>query len=559
MGGEVLLFFLLALLYASSCVCAVLRTLTLLKEPKAWGQTRLFYASLVVQTMLRTIVFALAMFGLYSFTLEYLILSIPDTLFISSYLLLFWQLITVYRIAHTTMASTIATGRSFRRMEKTAAGILLLSGLWLGLETCMYTALFLRWIDAGEKDEETETVNMSVAAVVLLAWGWLQCRYSGILCASRPMRELLSITSRVTLVWTLCRLIRGAIGLYAQFELQLSLIPGLMDYSNPKHILDSILYISMLLVSEVLCYFFVLDSHFFKKCANVRETEASMVTDSHLLGLNTTEEAVEGESDPLPARKHALGTIIKHRQGLDCIATRRVAFPRLNTYLWEEFLDELEQLRKFPFQHVYPILGGSFDQLTIEVMMPYATLGSLYVLLHGRREVLSMRRKVTIAREVCMGLMELYAEGRTHGHLTSYNVLLTQEGAKVADAGLHKLKKFAGVVLNYTNKGPWSSPEQLQLRSRTASKVQESDDVYSLGVILWELLTGEVPFPEISLESLRDMVAGQQLRPAIPSDTDEELSRMIRACWNANPSHRPPLRALHITLSELCTRTEDRS
>ena len=554
-----LLFFLLALLYAGSCLCAIYRTSTLLREPRAWGQTRLFYASLVVQTMLRTVVFVVAIFGLYSFTLQYLILSLPDSLFISAYLLLFWQLITVYRISHVTAATAMATGRSYRRMEATAAAILIGSGLWLVLETCLYTALVFGWVGTGLKDEETEAVNIVLPAIVLAAWGWLQCKYSGILCASQPMQELLHSTSRVTLIWTVCRLLRGAVGLFAQFGLRLSIVPELMDYSSPKHILASILYISVLLLSEILCYFLVLDSHFFKKSAGVREMEASITAESQLLAVPGREEANDEEAEslePLPARKHALGAIYKSRHDFQQVAVRRVTFPRLNTYLWEEFLDEIEQLRRCSFQHVSTIIGGSFDQLTVQLLTPYAVLGSLHAMLHERKEVMSLLRKVTIAREVCMGMRELYAEGRTHGHLTSYNVLITEEGAKVADAGLHKLKKFAGVVLNYTNKGAWSSPEQLQLRGRTTSKVVESDDVYSFGVLVWELVSGEEPFPSVSLEALRDMVAGQQLRPEIPPDTEEELGQLIKACWNANPGRRPVFSKLHSTLTELCIRAE---
>lgn len=557
MGSEVLLFFLLALLYATSCSFAVYRTTTLLKEPRAWGQTRLFYASLVVQTMLRAIVFVVAMFGFYSFTLQYLILSLPDSLFISAYLLLFWQLITVYRISHITAATAMATGRSYRRMEATAAAILLGSVVWLGLETCLYTALVLGWIGTGLKDEETEAVNIVIPVIVLSAWGWLQCRYSGTLCASRPLRELLDSTSRVTLIWTLCRLLRGAVGFFAQFGLRLSIVSGLMDYSNPQHIVASILYISVLLLSEILCYFLVLDSHFFKKCACVRETEASITVESQLLSAREEVRVEDTEElEPLIARKHALGTIYKARHNLELIAVRRITFPRLNTYLWEEFLDEVEQLRRCAFQHVSHVIGGSFDELTVKLFTPYAPMGSLHALLHSRKEVLGMLRKMTIAREVCMGMRELYAEGRTHGHLTSYNVLITPDGAKVTDAGLHKLKKFAGVVLNYTNKGAWSSPEQLQMRGRTTSKVVESDDIYSFGVVLWELASGEEPFTSVSLEALREMVVEQQLRPEIPPGTEEELSQMIKACWNANPERRPGFSKLHSTLTELCIRTE---
>mmetsp|Transcript_23172 Transcript_23172/g.22947 ORF Transcript_23172/g.22947 Transcript_23172/m.22947 type:complete len:91 (+) Transcript_23172:21-293(+) len=90
-----------------------------------------------------------------------------------------------------------------------------------------------------------------------------------------------------------------------------------------------------------------------------------------------------------------------------------------------------------------------------------------------------------MALELAACLETVHAQGKVHGHLSSENILLNDEGvALISDLGFQKMKKYAGIIFGYTNKSGWSSPEILQEKRLTPLKVVPSDDIYSFGMIL---------------------------------------------------------------------------
>lgn len=564
-SGELLLFFLLGLIYLVSCVFSLIRTVTLLRNQMTWKLTRLFYTWILLQTLLRTVTFAVAMFELKETSVDYLILNIPDSLFISAYLILFWQLITVCMISHVTSTRTLLKNINTKRLALTARIIILANVLWLLLETGLYGLVTCGVIHPNVKDLEIAGVNLLLPFGVLFTCCFLQLRYSGVPFRSRPLRDLLKVNTRVVLIWSLLRIIRGAMGLVAVFGLGTNMVDGMVDLTSKEHIFASIVFIIVLLLSEVLCFFFVLDSAFFSKflfTADLRPfnpntpvpTPSPNQSQHPLLDIPASpfiNSANLQELDLIAGRKHGLGRVLKATLSGQVVAVRRIDFPRMNNYVFEEVLDEVERLVTPSSPNVLPLLGGCLEQPSIRLVMPYISNGSLFSLLHERKTSLSKYEKVKIMTEVCAGLEEMYTQERQHGHLSSHNVLMSPEGAQVTDIGLHKLKKFAGVVISYSNKGAWTSPEQLQQRGKTVAKIRESDDVYSFGVIMWEVCTGEQPFVGVGVEKLRELVAVQNLRPSIPSDIDEDLSALIRSCWNEDHSHRPTFAHLHESLTNL--------
>lgn len=64
----------------------------------------------------------------------------------------------------------------------------------------------------------------------------------------------------------------------------------------------------------------------------------------------------------------------------------------------------------------------------------------------------------------------------------------------ITDMGFHKVKKYAAIMFSYTYKSGWSSPEIIKDRRLIPVKTHESDDIYSLGVLFWEIMSGQEPF-----------------------------------------------------------------
>jgi len=564
-SGELLLFFILGLLYLVSCGFALVRTVTLLRNQMTWKLTRLFYTWILLQTLLRTVTFAVAMFELKETSVDYLILNVPDSLFISAYLILFWQLITVCMISHVSSTRTLLKNINTKRLALIARIIIIANVLWLILETALYGLVTCGLLNPNIKEFEMAGMNMLLPLCVLFTCCYLQFRYSGVPFRSRPLRDLMKINTKIVLIWSLLRIINGVMGLVAVFSLDTNMVDGMVDMSSNEHIFAAIVFIIVLLLSEVLCFFFVLDSAFFSKFQFTADMSPfNPNTSVPALTLNVSQHPLLDipaspfinsanlqELDPIASRKHGLGQILRAKLNGEVVAVRRIDFPRMNNYVFEEVLDEVERLITPSSPNVLPLLGGCLEQPSIRLVMPYISNGSLFTLLHERKTSLAKPEKVKIMIEICAGLQEMYIQKRQHGHLSSHNVLMAPEGAKVTDVGLHKLKKFAGVVISYSNKGAWTSPEQLQQRGKTVAKIRESDDVYSFGVIMWEVWTGEQPFGGVGVEKLRELVAVQNLRPSIPADIDEDLSSLIRSCWNEDHSHRPTFAHLHESLNNL--------
>lgn len=64
-------------------------------------------------------------------------------------------------------------------------------------------------------------------------------------------------------------------------------------------------------------------------------------------------------------------------------------------------------------------------------------------------------------------------------------------------------------------------------------------DVYSFGIVLWELITGLLPFQNMTAVQAAFAVVNRGVRPTVPNDCLPVLSEIMTRCWDANPEVRP--------------------
>jgi len=131
-------------------------------------------------------------------------------------------------------------------------------------------------------------------------------------------------------------------------------------------------------------------------------------------------------------------------------------------------------------------------------------------------------------------MLYLHSQNIIHRDLKSSNLLLDKHlNVKVADLGI---AREASLTQTMTTIGTvaWTAPEILR-----HDPYNQQADVYSYGVVLWECITGKVPYDGIPPMNAGIMVAAHQLRPEIPADCDADWKHLMTWCWQEDPSKRP--------------------
>ncbi len=203
----------------------------------------------------------------------------------------------------------------------------------------------------------------------------------------------------------------------------------------------------------------------------------------------------------------------------------------------ERFRNELKLARNIRHKNVC----GMFDLGETEgahfITMEYIRGEDLKSFIH-RSGQLAVGTSVRIAKQVCEGLSEAHKLGVVHRDLKSNNIMIDKEGnVRIMDFGIARSLEAKGITGAGVMIGTpeYMSPEQVE-----GKEVDQRSDIYSLGVILYEMVTGKVPF-----EGDTPFTIGVKHKSEIPKDPKElnsqipvNLSLMILKCLEKNKEKR---------------------
>ncbi len=196
------------------------------------------------------------------------------------------------------------------------------------------------------------------------------------------------------------------------------------------------------------------------------------------------------------------------------------------------------------------LYGLAIEKLnsTYALVMEYVPNGTLFALLQTQsKDKLPWDLFYQLAIDIANGIALLHSKDILHRDLRSHNILLTifdgRLRAKLSDFGLSTVKNSArssSTRMEGTGTRAWMAPELHKPNGQSSP----ASDVYSFGMVLWELLACDVPFKNAQDPSLISEWVNQGEREKIPKNCPKKLAELIGNCWLSKPEARPTIQAI---------------
>lgn len=210
--------------------------------------------------------------------------------------------------------------------------------------------------------------------------------------------------------------------------------------------------------------------------------------------------------------------------------------------LTNEFWREAEILSQLHHPNVVAFYGVVQDGpgATLATVTEFMVNGSLRHVLQ-RKDRFDRRKRLIIAMDAAFGMEYLHSKNIVHFDLKCDNLLVNLKDqsrpiCKVGDFGLSKIKRNTLVSGGVRGTLPWMAPELL---NGSSNKVSEKVDVFSFGIVMWEILTGDEPYANMHYGAIIGGIVNNTLRPPVPPSCDPEWKRLMERCWAPDPVQRP--------------------
>lgn len=251
------------------------------------------------------------------------------------------------------------------------------------------------------------------------------------------------------------------------------------------------------------------------------------------------------------------------------VAIKKIKVKEINDNYYKEFKNEIVALTMIRHPNLVIFMGTMIDNNNnLCIVTEYCKGGTLFDLLYKKKNIdisWNIRLKILIDISKAMNFLHTNDPQIIHYDLKSLNILMTDDirnnsdnnniSIKINDFGLSKIidkekvewEQLQGVVGSVQ----WMAPEVIQNNCINHTKA----DVYSFGIILWEVCTRIQPYKDMNIMQIINFVCNENGRPdcnLLPLDQmPKGLLELIENCWNTDPNLRPDFSSILFTLNKM--------
>ncbi|KAM9514403.1 LOW QUALITY PROTEIN: mitogen-activated protein kinase kinase kinase 12 [Guaruba guarouba] len=204
---------------------------------------------------------------------------------------------------------------------------------------------------------------------------------------------------------------------------------------------------------------------------------------------------------------------------------------------------DIKHLRKLKHPNIITFKGVCTQAPCYCIIMEFCAQGQLYEVLRAGRKV-TPSLLVDWSMGIAGGMNYLHLHKIIHRDLKSPNMLITYDDVvKISDFGTSKELIDKSTKMSFAGTVAWMAPEVIR-----NEPVSEKVDIWSFGVVLWELLTGEIPYKDVDSSAIIWGVGSNSLHLPVPSGCPDGFKVLLRQCWNSKPRNRPSFRQILLHL-----------
>ncbi|KAM3127580.1 hypothetical protein pb186bvf_020327, partial [Paramecium bursaria] len=401
-------------------------------------------------------------------------------------------------------------------------------------------------------------INASIPTIVLIFGCYLNVKFSGSLVSDQQSRKNNQMLC-LLYVWLFLRLLQITINILA-----ITFNSFIYDFFQGKtsvnvfvQLILVIILVGDIVLVQIIPMYLTLKTDFFNVLVNSKESVFQNVSDESLnTPINSQPQVIQPIyrdvdytqvkfNGTFSKKLFGLGEIKIGELGNQRYSFRILEFKELSQFVIDETKEDIENLNRI--KKGFKILSFQIIETKLMIMTKYYQSGNLVSMISGKRDASvnsqsanQLLYKLEIAIEIAKKLQILHDQGISHGHLCSTNIMFTSKyNIKISiyiinfivDYGLKALKKYCGYVNNYINKTGYSAPECLIEKGNVVSNPTKEMDIYSLGMIYYEIFQEKHPFQDLTLKQIQQIVTVDKTRPKL-IDVNQQVAELIRYYHN---------------------------